>query len=190
MTLEEIKEITVNMKNDATNVYRLLENLLEWSRFKRGVMEFNPVQTDLKTEVESVIGVIYDLSVKKEILITNFIPGSIPISVDRNMFGSILRNVVSNAVKFTPRGGTIGLNASILSNGQVEIRIKDSGIGIPPEILKKLFLIDEKTNRNGTEGEPSTGLGLLLCKEFVEKHGGTIAAQSSGGLGTTFIITI
>jgi signal transduction histidine kinase len=113
------------------------------------------------------------------------------------MLQTVIRNLVSNAVKFTPNGGKISLSAKTTGNKSVEIAIKDTGIGMNSAMVDNLFRLDVRTNRPGTEGEPSTGLGLLLCKEFIEKHGGKIWVESEEenlptgkAGGTTFYFTI
>ena len=106
------------------------------------------------------------------------------------MFESVIRNLVSNAVKFTPDGGKIKVSASIIPENVIEIKITDTGIGMTLEFKDKLFKMNEKTNRPGTAGEPSSGLGLLLCKEFIEKHNGKIWVESEEGKGSTFSFTV
>ena len=106
------------------------------------------------------------------------------------MFEAVIRNLVSNAIKFTPRNGEVCISASVTADNVSEIKIRDSGIGMNCELISKLFILAEKTNRPGTEGEPSTGLGLLLCKEFIEKHNGTIRVESEEGKGSVFSFTI
>jgi signal transduction histidine kinase len=106
------------------------------------------------------------------------------------MFDFIVRNLVSNAIKFTNVGGKISVEAISNNNHFIEMKVSDSGIGIPPELKSKLFLLSEKTSRPGTDGEMSTGLGLLLCKEFIEKHGGKIWVESEVGKGSSFYFTI
>jgi len=106
------------------------------------------------------------------------------------MFESVIRNLVSNAVKFTPRGGKIIISASAVNDNFIKLKISDTGIGMNTELKSKLFLLSEKTSRPGTEGEPSTGLGLLLCKDFIEKNGGKIWVESEEGKGSAFSITI
>jgi signal transduction histidine kinase len=106
------------------------------------------------------------------------------------MFDSILRNLVSNAIKFTRPGGKVRVEAVCSNEHFIEMRVCDSGIGMNQELKDKLFLLSEKTSRPGTEGELSTGLGLLLCKEFIEKHGGKIWVESEVGKGSTFFFTI
>ena len=106
------------------------------------------------------------------------------------MFETVIRNLVSNAIKFTPVGGKIFVSAFSSGNNLIAIRVSDTGIGMSQSMISKLFLINEKTSRTGTEGEPSTGLGLLLCKEFIEKNGGEIRAESEVGKGSTFTIAM
>jgi len=112
------------------------------------------------------------------------------VFADDAMFNSILRNILSNALKFTPKGGNVTLTAKSIVGGMVEVSIADSGIGMTEILLKKLFKIGEKVGRKGTEDEESTGLGLLLCKEFVEKHGGRIWVESEAGKGSKFSFSI
>ena len=106
------------------------------------------------------------------------------------MIETVIRNLVSNAIKFTPVGGDVIITAERKVDQSTEINVIDSGIGMPAEMKNKLFHISEKTSRQGTEGEPSTGLGLLLCKEFIEKHNGKIRVTSEPGNGSTFSIII
>ncbi|MGA2407256.1 MAG: PocR ligand-binding domain-containing protein [Bacteroidales bacterium] len=190
MTLEEIKEITVSMKESATNIYGLLENLLEWSRLKRGIMDFKPETFNLKQNITASIEVLKESARKKKITISYSLPEDLTIYADSHMFNTVIRNLVSNAIKFTPKSGEISISTVAKKDNIVEVKICDTGIGISKELINKLFQLNEKTNRKGTEGEPSTGLGLLLCKEFIEKHGGKIWVESEVGKGSVFIFTI
>jgi PAS domain S-box-containing protein len=190
MGIEEIKEITLSMKTSATNIYSLLENLLEWSRLRRGVMDFIPEKINLKKKIEECVAVLSESARKKGIEILISIPEIIDVLADSLMFDTVIRNLISNAIKFTPVGGKVTLTAGYIEDHTVEIKISDSGIGMTPELKDKLFLLNEKTSRKGTEGEPSTGLGLLLCKEFIEKHNGRIRVESEVGKGSTFSFTI
>jgi PAS domain S-box-containing protein len=190
MGIEEIREITLSMKTSATNIYSLLENLLEWSRLRRGVMDFIPEKINLKKKIEECVAVLSESARKKGIEILISIPEVIDVLADSLMFDTVIRNLISNAIKFTPVGGKVTLTAGYIEDHTVEIKISDSGIGMTPELKDKLFLLNEKTSRKGTEGEPSTGLGLLLCKEFIEKHNGKIRVESEVGKGSTFSFTI
>ena len=190
MSLEEIKEITINMKESAYNIYDLLENLLEWSRLKRGLMEFNPEKVNVKQITITCLEVLKESARKKNILIGSSFPADIEVNADLHMLETVIRNLVSNAIKFTPIGGKVAVEVKNIGDQSIEVKIIDSGIGMSPELKDKLFLLNEKTSRKGTEGEPSTGLGLLLCKEFIEKHGGKIWVESEVGKGSTFNFTI
>ena len=190
MDIEEIREITVSMKTSATNIYNLLENLLEWSRIKRGTINFNPEKFLLFAKIDDCVKMILEQAKKKNITIGFSIPDDLEVYADSHMFDTVVRNLVSNAIKFTPNGGNIIISASELHDNNIEIKIHDNGIGMKQDLISKLFIVNEKTSRSGTDGEPSTGLGLTLCKEFIEKHGGTINVESEEGSGSTFSFTI
>jgi PAS domain S-box-containing protein len=190
LTLYQIQKIAVNMRKSASNLYDLLENLLEWSRLQRGMMTFDPLVFPLMSKISESMSLVIDLANQKEITIHYEIPDDREVYADENMFGTIIRNLASNAVKFTPRGGKINLSAKRLNENSVEISVKDTGIGMSGERIANLFRLDNFTNRKGTEGEPSTGLGLIICKEFVEKHGGKLLVKSEEGKGSTFIFTL
>jgi signal transduction histidine kinase len=190
MDLEEIKDITMSMKTSASNIYGLLENLLEWSRLRRGAMDFVPENLNLKKEIEASIDVLWESAREKRIGLTISIPGELEIRADTHMFETIIRNLISNAIKFTISGGKVNVTANYNGDHYVVVKISDFGIGMAPELRDKLFQIDEKTSRPGTEGETSTGLGLLLCKEFIERHRGKIWVESSVGQGSTFSFSL
>jgi signal transduction histidine kinase len=190
MNIEEIIDITVSMKTSASNIYSLLENLLEWSRLMRDKMDFVPEILNMKEKIGDCIDVLSESARKKRIQVTFSIPDEMEIFADNHMFDTVIRNLISNAIKFTPVGGNISLTADYNSDRSIVVKVSDSGIGMTPELKNKLFLISEKTSRPGTEGEMSTGLGLLLVKEFIEKHGGKIWVESEVGNGSTFSFTI
>jgi signal transduction histidine kinase len=190
MTIDEIREITDSMKTSATNIYSLLENLLEWSRLRRGGMDFVPEKFNLNKKTIECIEVLCDSARKKGVKIDVSIPDDLEVLVDSHMFDSVIRNLVSNAIKFTIPGGMVNVSAGYNNAHSIEIKVSDSGIGMAPELKERLFHINEKTSRPGTGGEPSSGLGLLLCKEFIEKHNGKIWVESIEGQGSTFFFTI
>jgi signal transduction histidine kinase len=190
MNPDEIKEISGLLVESSNNLFSLLENLLVWSRMQRGMIEFKPESLPLLPNVIEGIGLISDPARKKSIEINYLIPADLMVYADKRMFDTVIRNLVSNAIKFTPGGGNISVSATAANDYSVEIRIKDSGIGMPPEMIEKLFKIGEKTSRPGTDGEPSTGLGLLLCKEFIEKNNGKIWAESEERKGSSFCFTL
>jgi signal transduction histidine kinase len=190
MKQADLQEMAVSMEKSASNLYRLLENLLEWAKMQRGLIPFNPVVVTLGSTVSESMEMLLESIKNKEIEITIDIPDDIRVVVDTNMLQTVIRNYVSNAVKFTPRGGKINLSAKVTGNDFVEISVKDSGIGMSLAILNNLFELNVKTNRKGTEGESSSGLGLLLCKEFIEKQGGKIWVESEEGKGSVFYFTL
>jgi PAS domain S-box-containing protein len=189
LTTSELKKIVESMRNSAVNLFRLLENLLQWSRIEQGSLPFNPESTILLTDIEDSIAMVLESARGKGIEITYQIPDDIMIFADSNMLKTVIRNLVSNAIKFTPIGGKIILEAKYSGNSDVEISIRDTGIGMCPKIKDNLFKLNAKTNREGTQGEPSSGLGLLLCKEFITRHGGQIWIESEEGQGSTFYFT-
>jgi signal transduction histidine kinase len=185
MDKEEIQYAAVNMRSSANNLNRLLENLLEWSRMEQGLIPFDPQQRLLLPVVAECVDTLQDTAAKKEIKIQTHIPEEINVFADQNILLSVIRNILSNAIKFTPKGGTVTIQGKE-DDKNTTIVIKDSGIGMNAKILENLFELDVKTNRTGTDDEPSTGLGLILCKEFVEKHGGRIWAESEENMGSAF----
>jgi signal transduction histidine kinase/ligand-binding sensor domain-containing protein len=191
MEKEEIMDISLSMKTSATNIYNLLENLLEWSRMMQGKIDFVPEKFNLRKKIEASVDVLFEYALKKRIEIAINIPNDIEAFADNHMFDAVIRNLVSNAIKFTSVGGKVSVFAEYCkSDHSIEIEVVDSGIGMPPELKNKLFLLNEKTGRQGTEGEPSTGLGLLLCKEFIEKHSGKIYVESELGIGSIFKLNL
>jgi len=190
MKPEEIQEIANSLKESAINVYHLIGNLLEWSRMQRGLIEFKPQTVPLIDVINASIDSLYDMAEQKNQELQILIPANLYVKVDLTMLESTLRNLISNALKFSFRGGKILISARITEDNLVETSVTDYGLGISDAMMSKLFQIDSHTGRNGTEGEPSSGLGLLLCKEFVEKHGGEIWAESNVGKGSTFRFTL
>ena len=190
MTLKEIQKIAGSMRESAINLYDLLENLLEWSRLQRGVTTYSPSSVSLMSKISEDLDSTSELAAKKEIDISYDVPEDLIVYADENMLASILRNLSSNAVKFTPKGGNVILNAKPIPNNFVEISVKDTGIGMNKEMVENLFQLGINTSRKGTDKEPSTGLGLIICKEFIEKQGGKIWVESQKGKGSTFYFTL
>ena len=189
MTLEELQTIASSMSKSASNLYRLLENLLEWSKMEQGLIPFNPKHVTLREIMEEGLSTILESAENKKIGVSITMPDS-TIFADSNIFQTVIRNLVSNAIKFTPAGGSISISAKITDQKSLEISVKDSGIGMKKEILEKLFQLTGNISRRGTDDEPSTGLGLFLCKGFIEKHGGNIWAESEEGKGSVFYFSI
>lgn len=188
LKLDNIQEIAILMRDSATNLHRLLENLLQWSRLHRGMIAFAPKHFVLLEKVNNSLEAVKEIATNKGIDITIDIREDMVVFADENMLESTVRNIATNAVKFTEKGGKVLVTASASERGGVEILIKDTGIGMPVGMIDKLFKIDQLSSRPGTNGEPSTGLGLILCKDFVDKHNGEIWVESIEHMGSAFHI--
>ena len=186
MESNEIKQMATLIRQSAVNVYNLLGNLLEWSRMQQGLIPFEPELFLLKEKIDESLLLLLNIAEKKHIQINYHFPPDLLVFADPNMVSLIIRNLFSNAVKFTRSGGRVELSAKSVSPKLVKITVADNGIGMERNILDNLFNLDIKTNRNGTEGEFSTGLGLILCKDFIEKHGGRLSVVSEQGKGSVF----
>jgi len=187
---QDIAQLGKEMHKAADNLYSLLNNLLEWAQMQKDSMSFQPKEFTLSHRIAENVESIKKRSEKKGIEIINRVTGFFQVYADPNMINSVLLNLLSNAVKFTSRNGTVSINAKKNDNEMVEISVSDNGIGIPKDIIDKLFMVGEKTSQKGTDGELSSGLGILLCKEFVEKNGGKIWVESEVGKGSTFYFTL
>jgi PAS domain S-box-containing protein len=190
LPLEKIQKIALAMRTSANKLYNLLDNLLEWSQLQRGTISYSPYQIRLGEAIKEVVAIIRDAADKKMIEINWDIPDDLAVMADEQMFESLMRNLVFNAVKFTHKGGSITISAKQVEGNQVRISVKDNGIGMNQQMIDDIFTLDVKTTRPGTEGEPSTGLGLIICKEFVEKHGGKIFVESKENAGSVFSFTL
>jgi len=173
------------INTSAVQTLKLLENLLEWANSQRGKIAFSPAQINLRELIDEEFSLLKDMSSSKNIELRRDITENFTIFADKNMFKTILRNLISNAIKFTHKNGKVEVKAMIIKNG-VELAVSDSGIGMTNETISKLFRIDANLSTRGTENEKGTGLGLILCKEFVEKHGGKIWVESEDGKGSIF----
>lgn len=173
----------------ASQTFRFLENLLDWANSHRGYMVFSPEFLSISDLVSEIIESQLEFAVKKNITLRNDIIDDVKILADRNMLIIILRNLVSNAIKFTPREGEI-IVTTIKKDAFLEVSVKDSGVGVSEKVKNDLFNIGVNQSSKGTENEKGTGLGLILCKEFVQKHGGQIWVESEPGKGSTFKFTL
>ena len=177
----------------AQKVSELIQNLLAWALAQQGVMECVKDQTKLQPLVKESIAFLSILANEKNIDLKYDIPESITVSADVNMLSTVLRNLVSNAIKFTNEGGHILVscrNDANRNEGKLIVCVEDSGIGIDKDKMKHLFKITRNTSSSGTHNESGTGLGLVLCKDFIEKQGGRIWAESSQGSGSRFMFTL
>ncbi len=186
---EQIEKYTRQFRDSAENLAALLENLLTWSKIQRGLAEYQPQQIAINHIVAWSIQLLKPHAEQKQITLRNSIQEEIPVSADVNMVDTVIRNLISNALKFTNSGDTVDVSARQAAHN-IEVSVSDTGIGIPEKKLPQLFRIEAKTQRTGTAGEKGTGLGLILCKEFVEQHGGGIWVASEVGKGTTFTFSL
>lgn len=186
---DEIEDMLKGLYESTKNAYALLENLLDWSQVQRGKIRFKPTEIDIQKIAASNVKLFAEAADKKNITIQNQIPSFTTITADQNMISTIFRNLIANAIKFTPRQGHIKITA-IQNKEFIEISVIDNGVGIEKKDIKKLFHIDGNHSTHGTDGETGTGLGLILCQEFVEKHGGQIWVESEVEHGSTFKFTL
>jgi signal transduction histidine kinase len=186
---DQVKKFAHLIHTVSKQSYALLNNLLDWSLSRTDGMKFNPMKINLNELLNANIKYFKSIVQDKKITIDSTIKNDIEIFADRNMLNTILRNLVSNAIKYTPQDGVITISACT-SNNELIISIMDTGIGIEAEIIKKLFKIEESVSTKGLNNENGTGLGLLLCKDFVEKHKGKIWVESEVGKGSTFSFTL
>ncbi|MDD2798840.1 MAG: hybrid sensor histidine kinase/response regulator [Bacteroidales bacterium] len=186
---DETRLELISIQNETTKqTFKLLENLLEWAKIQRSSFDFVKQKLNLKELVELNIAHHKEISKQKEIALTHSINDTISIQTDSNMVQTVLRNLIMNAIKFSNIGGSIVISARE-EEEFIEISITDNGVGISPENLQKLFKIENSITTKGTANEKGTGLGLMLCKEFVEKQGGRIWVESEMGKGSSFKFT-
>ena len=191
---KEREEYIRHIKDGSIKTFKLLENLLTWAQSQTGKINYTPVEINTEELITEIIELLEEPANNKDIKLISNAEKELLLQADKNMLHTVIRNLVSNAIKFTPKGGEIVVKTQtiVFENDQkiVEISVKDSGVGIPPEIRDKLFKITENVTTKGTENESGTGLGLILCQEFVERHGGKIWVESEVGNGSEFLFTI
>jgi two-component system, sensor histidine kinase and response regulator len=167
-----------------------LQNLLEWAQLQSGSVNLELKNISLTNLITENIEQIKERIKQKSISIINLVTDPIQVYADEKMINSVLLNLLSNEVKFTHRNGTITICTKQTEDQMVEVSIMDMGVGMPNYLVEKLFKIGKKTGRRGTDGELSSGLGFMLCKEFIEKNGGKIQVESKEGKGSTFSFTL
>jgi PAS domain S-box-containing protein len=195
MDIGTVQKMAENMNVSAKNIYTLLENLLEWSRINRGHIIFSPQKLYAYEEIKKVVDTSVVLAANKSIQLIIKVDEQIKFFADSYMLQSVIRNLISNAIKFTNKDGLVVISASTERNGDTLFSVSDNGIGVEKDMMDKLFHIDLKVGRLGTDGESSSGIGLFLCKEFIDQHRGKIWVESDpdghqGGKGSTFCFSI
>jgi len=167
----------------------LLMNLMEWAQSQTGRMEFKPEEFEMTPLIQEVTLLLNGTAEQKSILISSKLPSNIQVCADKAMVSTVLRNLISNAIKYTMPGGEVSISA-VKNQNEFIFSVNDTGIGIPKNGIEKIFHIEQNYSTLGTSREKGTGLGLILCKEFVEKHDGKIWVQSAEGIGSTFYFTL
>ena len=186
---EGIEKYATIIQDSAQRAMNLLTNLLEWSRAQTGTIVFNPEYVEFVSVINEVLELSNDSARQKSITIYKKLPHNIPVFADKAMISTILRNLIFNSIKFTKPGGEIIIKAE-QKEKQLIVSVTDNGIGIKNEDIDKLFRIDYSYSTTGTNRETGTGLGLLICKDFIEMHGGKIWVESEIGKGSTFSFSI
>lgn len=186
---ESLKEFITQIYKYSNNTYNLLENLLQWSMVQTGRMPMSPSTINLASIIDENVELLMGNAKQKKITIESLASNGINAFADVNMLTTVVRNLLSNAIKFTSNGGNIKVN--IAEEGLTwKVSVTDTGIGISEKDMKNLFLLDSNPTSIGTSQEKGTGLGLILCKEFVERNHGKIGVNSLIGSGTTFWFTV
>ena len=190
LSVDEFKEYFILVHEYITGTYKLLENLLSWARLQRGNMPNNPDLFSMHFAIDNSVELLKGNATQKEITLNVEIPEDLMCYADSNMVFTIVRNLLSNAIKFTPIGGTIKIFAHLLDDARIICGVQDNGVGMSIEVQEKLFNVGTHYTTLGTKNEKGTGLGLILCKELVEKSGGQIWVESEEGVGTSFNFTL
>lgn len=185
----EIDGLLYDIGETTGSTLNLLENLLEWARTQNGSIQFDPVPADVATLFSEALKVVHDAAAKKNVSLIALNPVDTVFKADKNMIMLVLRNLISNAIKFTPPHGKVTLESEE-NEKEIKITVSDTGVGILPDHLPRLFKIDNRITTPGTAYEQGNGLGLILCREFVEIHGGHINVESKPAVGTKAWFTI
>lgn len=186
---DQVVEVSRHINESSKNTYSLLVNLLDWSRLQLGKFTFKPEKVDINTIIDDILNLHISAAKGKKIVLKKDIQPNILLYADMNMISTIIRNLISNSIKFTPAKGEVTIKV-FTHKTELRFSIIDTGIGIKKEDIHKLFKIDSKFSRTGTASETGTGLGLILCKEFVENHDGKIWVESEFGKGSVFSFSI
>ncbi len=182
-------ELITDLQHSSKVTYNLLQNLLEWSRSQTGNIKIEAIEFDAAEVIAENVDILEGQADNKQIKVENGVQEKTVCYADVNMISTVFRNIISNALKFTHKKGKIEIGVAKTPSHN-EFFVKDNGIGMNEDTLSKLFKITEKVKRNGTANEEGTGLGLILCKEFIEKNKGSIRVESTVNEGTSFYITV
>lgn len=187
--LDTIEEYAGFIKQSSKQAMNLLTNLLEWARSQTDTIEFNPQKLNLEILIEETCQIFDRIALQKGIKIERSLHKNLEVIVDSHMISTVLRNLISNAVKFTRQGGEVSISAE-KEEGEIVVRVCDDGVGIPAGRIGRVFEIEKGNSTPGTANEEGTGLGLILCKTFVERWGGWIKVESEEHKGSVFSFSI
>ena len=191
LSAKEIIKMATMINQSANSVYKLIEDLLQWARTQNDTLPFNREELDIYEIAFNAVFSLNQSANNKDIKLRLKLQINTILSCDRNMITTVFRNLISNAIKFTPEGGIIEIGGELMAEtNECKCYVADNGVGMDEQLLEKLFRIDQHVTTKGTNKETGTGLGLILCKEFIEKHGGRIWAESEVNKGSTFYFTL
>ncbi len=191
MSKDEIREMANALHNSTSHIYDLLQNLLNWSKVQGGMIDIRPELLNLKAVFEHNIGVNKNNANQKNITLISEIENNCFVNFDKNIINTVLRNLIANAVKFTYPGGKVRVIAEKMSGDSMMITVEDNGVGINQDLLANLFRIDNHNRVNlGTANEKGTGLGLILCKELLEKAGSSLWIETEEEMGSKFSFSV
>lgn len=186
---DKVAEFAGIILQSSKRAMELLINLMEWSQLQSGRMNFNPELVDVSMLIDEVMLLLKGIADQKSIIINNQLTKAFFVFADKEMISAVMRNLISNALKFTQTGGCISISAFSKEN-EVIITISDNGVGLPEDRINKLFILSESYSTPGTNNEKGTGLGLILCNEFIKKNNGLIWVESEIGKGSSFSFSL
>ncbi|WP_045217191.1 sensor histidine kinase [Desulfonatronovibrio magnus] len=186
---DDIRYISSELHKNSKSTYALLEELLQWAQMSQGGIDYKPVPCSLSEMISIGINTVKSAAKDKDIVIRTDFPDDIAVMVDQSMVKTVLRNILSNAIKFSHQGGEVLIRARH-SEGKITMAVKDNGIGMSEEVKSMLFTVNKAKQQLGTDGEKGTGLGLMFCKQFIEQHGEKLWVESEPGKGTTVFFTL
>lgn len=192
-TREEIRSYIALIHKSSSQTLWLIDNLLSWSQSQRGLLTYTPVKQNLSVSADEILTLFHEAAGQKSVSLLSTVPSDLSVITDKDMLSTILRNLVSNALKYSRPGGRICISVISPADSnetKVHVVIEDNGTGIEPELLDQLFDVDQKPSMPGTMNEKGTGLGLILCKELISKLGEEIWAESEPGRGSRFIFSL
>lgn len=184
------KKLLKKLEQAAKSTYTLLEQLLTWSKTQRDKIDFNPEKLLLSTLIQDTFSLLQQMARQKKITLNSRVPEDTVVLADKPMLNTILRNLITNAIKFSFEEGEIVVTSNMNTDGFVEILVKDSGVGIPQEEIPKLQSLEHNFKQKGTQNEEGTGLGLILCDNFIKRHRGRLTISSKVQKGTTVSFTL